>query len=163
MTLASHVGENVYGVGTPNVKIPSKITLQIKCFRLLRNSLTPFDIFVMQNALITVIVLLEYSPNGMKTYNILQWTWWRHQMKTFSVLLAICAANSPVPGEFPAQRPVTRSFDVFFDLRLNKRLSKQSWGWRFETLSRPLWRHRNEIVVTDDDCYKPRKLVSGNR
>ena len=41
----------------------------------------------------------------------------------------VCAGNSPVPGEFPAQRPVTRSFDVFFDLRLNKRLSKQSWGW----------------------------------
>ena len=35
------------------------------------------------------------------------------------------------PGEFPTQRPVTRSFDVFFDLRLNKRLSKQSWGWWF--------------------------------
>ena len=48
------------------------------------------------------------------------------------------------PGEFPAQRPVTRTFDVFFDLRLNKRLSKQSWGWWFETLSRPLWRHCNE-------------------
>ena len=44
-------------------------------------------------------------------------------METFSALLAICAGNSPVPGEFPAQRPVTRSFDVFFDLRLNKRLS----------------------------------------
>ena len=41
-------------------------------------------------------------------------------------LLAICAGNSPVPGEFPAQRPVTRSFDVFFDLRLYKRLSEQS-------------------------------------
>ena len=40
-----------------------------------------------------------------------------------------CAGNSPVPGEFPRQRPVTRSFDVFFDLRLNKRLSKQSRGW----------------------------------
>ena len=49
------------------------------------------------------------------------------------------------PGEFPAQRPVTRSFDVFFDLPLNKRLSKQSWGWWFETLSWPLWRHRNVI------------------
>ena len=44
-------------------------------------------------------------------------------METFSALLTICAGNSPVPGEFPAQRPVTRSFDVFFDLRLNKRLS----------------------------------------
>ena len=45
------------------------------------------------------------------------------------------------PGEFPTERPVTRSVDVFFDLRLNKRLSKQPWGWWFETLSRPLWRH----------------------
>ena len=74
-------------------------------------------------------------------------TWWRHQMETFSASLAICAGNSPVPCEFPAQRPVTRSFDVFFDLRLNKRLSKQSWGWWFETLSRPLWRHRNDITA----------------
>ena len=48
-----------------------------------------------------------------------------------------------VPGEFLTQRPVPRSFDVFFYLRLNKRLSKQSWGWWFETLSHPLWRHRN--------------------
>ena len=55
----------------------------------------------------------------------------------------ICVGNSPVTGESPAQRPITRSFDVFFDLRLNKRLSKQLWGWWFETLSRPLWRHCN--------------------
>ena len=72
-------------------------------------------------------------------------TWWRHQMETFSALLAICAGNSPVPGEFPTQRPVTRSFDVFFYLRLNKRLSKQSWGWWLETLPCPLWRHHNEM------------------
>ena len=71
--------------------------------------------------------------------------WLRHQVETFSALLAICAGNSPVSGEFPAQRPVTRSFDVFFDLRPNKRLSKQWWGWWFETLSRPLWRHDNGI------------------
>ena len=45
-------------------------------------------------------------------------------METFSALLAICAGNSPVPDEFPTQRPVTRSFDVYFDLRPNKRLSK---------------------------------------
>ena len=61
-------------------------------------------------------------------------SWWRHQMEAFSALLAICAGNSPVPGEFPTQRPVTRSFDVFFDLRLNKPLSKQWWGWWFKTL-----------------------------
>ena len=47
------------------------------------------------------------------------------------------------PGEFPAQRPVTRSFDVFIDLRLNKRLNKQPWGWWFETLPLSLWRHCN--------------------
>ena len=69
-------------------------------------------------------------------------------METFSALLAICAVNSPVPGEFPAQRPVTQSFDIFFDLRLNNRLSKQSWGLWFETLSRPLWRHRNEFKLS---------------
>ena len=44
----------------------------------------------------------------------------------------------------PTQRPVTRNFDVFFDLGLNKRLSKRSWRWWFETLSRPLWRHLND-------------------
>ena len=64
-------------------------------------------------------------------------------METFSALLAICAGNSPVTGEFPAQMPVTRSFDVFFDLRPNKRLSKQSGGWWFETLPGPFWRHSN--------------------
>ena len=49
------------------------------------------------------------------------------------------------PGEFPTQRPVTRSFDVLFDLRLNKRLSKQPWGWWFETPARSLWRQRNGV------------------
>ena len=62
--------------------------------------------------------------------------WWRHQMETFSALLALCAGNSPVTGEFAAQRSVTRSFDGFFDLRLNKRLRKQSWGWWLERPSR---------------------------
>ena len=60
-------------------------------------------------------------------------------METFSALLAICAGNSPVTGEFLTQRPVTRSFDVFF----NKWLSKQSRCWWFETPSCPLWRRRN--------------------
>ena len=72
-------------------------------------------------------------------------SWWRHQMEAISALPALCAGNSPVSGEFPAQRPVTRSFDVFFDLRLNERLSKQSWGWWLETQSHPLWRHSNVI------------------
>ena len=71
--------------------------------------------------------------------------WWRHQMELFSALLAIWGGNSPVTGEFPAQRSVTRSFDAFFDLRLNKSLSEQSWGWWFETPWRPLWRRCNAL------------------
>ena len=50
--------------------------------------------------------------------------WWRHLMETFSALLVLCEGNSPFTGEFPSQRPVRRSFDAFFDLRLNKRSSK---------------------------------------
>ena len=69
--------------------------------------------------------------------------WWRHQMETFSASLALCVGNSPVIGEFPSQSPVARSFGVFFDLGLNKRLSKQSRRRWFETPSRPLWRHCN--------------------
>ena len=72
-------------------------------------------------------------------------TWWRHQMETFFALLALCAGNSLDTGEFPSQRPVARSFDVFFDQRLNKRLSKQLWGWWFEMPLRSLWCHRNEM------------------
>ena len=70
----------------------------------------------------------------------------------FSALLAICVGISPVPGEFPVQRAVTRSFDVFFDLHLNKRLSKQSQGWWFETLLRPLWRHSNGAATVSTTC-----------
>ena len=72
----------------------------------------------------------------------------------FRVTGHLCG-ESPVPGEFPTQRPVTRSFDVFFDLRLNKRLSKQSWGWWFETLSCPLWRHRNASPGAAKLCRNP--------
>ena len=64
-------------------------------------------------------------------------------METFSALLALCEGNSPVTAEFPSQRPVTRSFDVFFDLRLNKRLSKPSRRRWFETPSCTLWCHCN--------------------
>ena len=73
--------------------------------------------------------------------------WWRHRMETFSALLAVCVGNSPVTSEFPSQRLVTRSFDVFFDLRLNKRLSKQSRRVWFETPSHSLWRHCNDKCI----------------
>ena len=83
--------------------------------------------------------------------------WWRHQMETCSVLLALCTGNSPVTSEFPSQKPVTQSFDVFFDLHLNNRLSKQSRGWWFETPSRALWRHCNALskatMIQFSDAY----------
>ena len=56
------------------------------------------------------------------------------------------------PGEFPAQSPVTGSFDVFFALRLNKRLSKHSRGWWFETAPWSLWRQCN---ATGKNCWPP--------
>ena len=72
----------------------------------------------------------------------------------FFALLVLRAGNSPVTGEFPAQRPVTLSFYVFFDLRLNIWLSKQSWGWWFETPSCSLWRHCNGhyVVIPNVMC-----------
>ena len=82
-------------------------------------------------------------------------TWWGQQMKTFSALLDLCAGNSPVTDEFPSQRPVTRTFDVFFDLHLSKRLSKQSKRWWFKRRSRLLWRHCNDfqIMVIFNFCF----------
>ena len=76
---------------------------------------------------------------------MLQWrdSWWRHQMDTFSALLALCEGNPSVTGGFPSQRPVTRSFDVFFDLLLNKRLRKHSRRQRLRTTPWSLWRHCN--------------------
>ena len=62
---------------------------------------------------------------------------------------SVNTGNSPVTGEFPSHGPVTRSFDVFFDLRLNKRLSKQSRRWWFETPSLTLWRHVNVVPNSD--------------
>ena len=62
----------------------------------------------------------KYIVTPQNSVSLLWKSWWRHQMETFSALLAICAGNSPVTGEFPTQRPVTRSLDVFFYLCLNR-------------------------------------------
>ena len=102
----------------------------------------PFVVFCCVSVQVNLIPALhghftyEYSTSA-------ELSWWRHQMETFSALLAICAGNSPVPGEFPTQRPVTRSVDAYFELCPDKRLSKQPWGWWFETRPHSLWRHRN--------------------
>ena len=74
-------------------------------------------------------------------------SWRCHQMETFPALLALCEGNPPVTDGFPSQRLVTQSFDVFYDVRLNKRL------W-FETPWRSLWRHCN--VRSSRDYMSPR-------
>ena len=66
----------------------------------------------------------------------------------------LCVGNSPVTGEFPSQRPVTRSFDGFFDLGLKKRLSKESTRWWFERPLCSLWRHCNGINHNDTQHNK---------
>ena len=72
-------------------------------------------------------------------------------METFSALLAICAGNSQASGEFPAQRPVTRSFDVFFDLCVNKRLRKnreagdlRRYCARYEVIVMIYWKNNDQ-------------------
>ena len=76
-------------------------------------------------------------------YTTLKYPWWRHQMEAVSALVAFSAGNSPVTGEFPTQRPVTRSFGALFGLSLNQQLSKQRRRWWFETPSHSLWHHCN--------------------
>ena len=80
-----------------------------------------------------------------KCFHLMMSSWWKNQHWVFFD-----------PGDFPTQRPVTRSFDVFFDLRLNKRLSKQPWGWWFETPSWSLWRQCND----DFEIYHSYALIS---
>ena len=106
-------------------------------------------------AIKTNLLQIHICRMVMHTWEVI-YARWRHQMETFSALLAICAGNSPAPGEYCTQKPVTRSFNVIFDLRLNKRLSKQWWGWWFETISRPLWRHRYGMVKLK--CEERRRL-----
>ena len=82
--------------------------LEITCYLVLEKSLVVAYMYVTRKT-----VIMMTSSNG-----------------NISALLAICAGNSPFPGEFPSQRPVTRSFDVFFDLRLNKRLHREAGDFR---------------------------------
>ena len=82
------------------------------------------------------LYLLQFSVDEGKLHD---------QMETFSEILVFCVGNTPVTGKLPSQRPVTRSFDAFFDLLLNKQLSKQSWDRWFGTPSRSLWCHCNGL------------------
>ena len=73
---------------------------------------------------------------------------WRHRMEIFFALLVLCGGNPQVTSEFPSQRPLTRSFDIFFDPRPNLQLSKQWRSRWFETPYRSLWRHSNGNIAS---------------
>ena len=79
-------------------------------------------------------------------------SWWRHQMETFSALLAICAGIHRSRW-FRHTKTSDAELWCFFDVRLNKRLSKQSWGWWFETTSHSLWRLCNVYFLLDNEEF----------
>ena len=99
----------------------------------------PFDDVIMQ-----IPVYVRYDHSSLNNLQRPEWVLTSHSFMTssngtiFRVTGPLCGEFTG-PGDFPTQRPVTRSFDVFFDLRLNKRLSKQPWGWWFETPPWSLW------------------------
>ena len=115
--------------------------------------------FSMQAIMALSIRLGSWLPRNVVPRHLWANPWWRHQMETFSALLALCAGNSPVIGEFPAQRPATRSFDTSFGLRLNTRLSKQSRSWCFEIPSSSLWLHCNVFMIKFEACIDSRPAV----
>ena len=89
-------------------------------------------------------VIMELAECDGHSPIVIRSAWWRHQMETFSALLALLQGNRAVTGGFPLQRPVTRSIDICCDLPLNKRLSKQRRRWWFETPLLSIWRYCNE-------------------
>ena len=103
------------------------------------------------------VIALNAIPLWYISHHI--WYAWHSIYMMTSSNGSIFRVTGHLCGEFtgargiPSKGLVTRSFDVFFDMRLNQRLSKQWWGWWFETLPRPLWRHCNKVnlcsAVTD--------------
>ena len=107
-------------------------------------------IFINEQFCISILISMKFVPNGL----IDNKHWFRNwlgveqtlsEMQTCSALLNFCEWITPV---------TSRSFDVFFDLRPNKRLSKQSRRRCFDTLSRSSWRHCED--------YSPISLVLNN-
>ena len=115
---------------------------------------------------VTIRTTWGLEPRTLLAYeNISKKYWHRKYMMTssngniFRVTGHLCGEFNGLRWILHTQRPMTRSFHVFFDLRLNKPLSKLSWGWWFETLSGPLWRHIKEQISQDDSVeiysYQP--------
>ena len=114
-----------------------------KIFAVLHNTFYIIGNLSCQCLVCGALILVWHAKYPVTTHNF--YPLWRHPRETFSALLALGAGNSPVTDEFPSQRPVTRDFDVSFDLRLKKQLNKQSRRWWFETPARSLWRHYNGV------------------
>ena len=127
-----------YGFTRPQWVTHNEIRLLAHLKPFLRNTSTHLSIFCN-----TLSVIMIMSMGVLIIRNMSSVTWWRHQMESFPALLALCAGDSPVTGEFPSQMLLRRSFGIFFHLRPNKRLSKQSRRRWFETPSWSLWRHCN--------------------
>ena len=146
------VKAGLYNIDPRNAPIevtqtPGDYLLNHKMWTKYENKLAIDNVYRNRNAIASAVA----SP--LDHEDVIKW-------KHFPRYWPICAGNSPVPGECPTQRPLTRSIDVFFDLRLNKRLSQQSWGWWFEMLSRPLWRHRNLCRKLSVPIKQPQPSVS---
>ena len=140
--------------------IPStKVQLRWKCFHLMISSWIHPDTFMnIVTKLLSLLFLLtreiatwesQRSSSAIGLSAVSSSSWSRHEMETFSALWAICAGNSPVPGEFPAERPVTRSFNVFFDQRL-----KNGWVNNLEAGDVRRYRaHYDVIVIITENPY----------
>ena len=95
-----------------------------------------------------------WDTNVSRFISHIIWRWhddvikWRHFPRYWPFVRGIhrSPVNSPHKGQWRG------AFDVFFDLRLNKRLSKQPWGWWFETPTHPLWRHCNGSYPSYLEC-----------
>ena len=120
--------------------------LQLLC---ISKSYVKIDEYTLKRSLYAILFLSQWLLHP----------WGHHQMETLAALLAFCAGSSTVTGEFPSLRPVTRGFHAFFDLRQNKRLSKQSRRWWIVTPPRSLWRRCNAVELhnTNTRAYESLK------
>ena len=112
------------------------------------------------------IHLLRPADQHLQHWNRL---WWRHQIEWFSAFPALCEGSAPITGGFPSQRPVKRSFGVFFDLHFNKRLNKPSRHRWFDvtvmyffSVDYLLLVQCQAITCTDDDLLTvaPLEIIS---
>ena len=128
--------EELSNCNVPNAKTAWKQMRKISYFMIL--------CCVIRNVMVFWKLICHYTrdPNDITGWNMMK----SSNGNIFRVTGHLCGEFTG-PRWIPHAKPVTRSFGVFFDLLLNKRLSKQWWGWWFETLSRPLCHYRNEVVI----------------